>query len=211
MSENVVRKISEMHKSIFNYLKETNSDYETSFKKRDLQAIKKSLEFFRRWSSLINKIHSYAEMSSEYDSSLKLILEFLFQTKSYETRKEEVPEMLRKTRDDFISVSFINSETEKFDTQRDTFYEKISFDLDILFQVKCLEAYQLKIDLSSIKESCSNSLQKKIKNILCETKRLVEKLTKEEPFYGIEPSKLNTFYSNLISIKKNIKISYIVR
>jgi len=119
--------------------------------------------------------------------------------------------MLRKTRDDFISVSFINSETEKFDTQRDTFYEKISFDLDILFQVKCLEAYQLKIDLSSIKESCSNSLQKKIKNILCETKRLVEKLTKEEPFYGIEPSKLNTFYSNLISIKKNIKISYIVR
>ncbi len=211
MSENVVRKISEMHKSIFNYLKETNSDYETSFKKRDLQAIKKSLEFFRRWSGLINKIHSYAEMSSEYDSSLKLILEFLFQTKSYETRKEEVTEMLRKTRDDFISVSFINSETEKFDTQRDTFYEKISFDLDILFQVKCLEAYQLKIDLSSIEESCSNSLQKKIKNILCETKRLVEKLIKEEPFYGIEPSKLNTFYSNLISIKKNIKISYIVR
>ena len=132
------------------------------------------------------------------------------QSKSFETRKEEVTGMLRKTMDHFINGSFINPETEKFDTQRDSFYEKISFDLNLLLQVKCLEAYQLAIDLNSIEKSCLDSLQTKIKNIYCETERLVGKLVKEEPFLGSESSKLNTFYSNLIAIKKNIKFSYIV-
>jgi hypothetical protein len=211
MSDNVVGKISEMHRNISNYMKEINSDYETGFKKRDIQAIKKSLEFFRRWFSLINKIRNYAEMYSEYDDNLKSILNFFSQAKSYEIRKEEVTEMLRKMRDNFINGSFINSETEKFNTQRDNFFEKMNSELDILLQVKCLETYQLTIDLSSIEESCLNSLQNKIKYILGETERLVDKLTKEEPFYGVETSKLNTFYSNLISIKKHIKITYIVR
>ena len=150
-------------------------------------------------------------MFSERDSILILILNFLSQAKSYDDRKEEVTQMLRKLQDYFIEVNFINSETERFDAQRDSFFEKINLDLEVLLQAECLSAYHLKIDFNTIKIQCLDSLKTKINGLLTKTERLVNKLVKNEQFYGNEYDKLNKHYSNLVSIKKHIKLANKVR
>lgn len=211
MSEAVVQKIGEMHKRIHNLIKENNSDFETRFIERDLSLLKKSLEFFRRWSSLLDKIRSYAGVNCVHDSTLISITEFLPQVKSYEERKDAISEMLRKTRDDFNEVNFINHETERFETQRDSFFERINSDLAVLFQVKSLESFHLTIDLSSIEKACLESFTIKINGLLNNAEYLVNKLVKEGQLNGNEYDKLNTIYSNLMSIKKNVKLSNQVR
>ena len=212
MSEAVVQKIGEMHKRIHNLIKENNSNFETRFIERDLSLLKKSLEFFRRWSSLLNKIRSYAGANCVHDSTLISITEFLPQVKSYEERKDAISEMLRKTRDDFNEVNFINHETERFETQRDSFFEKINTDLELMLQAKCLVSFQLDaVDVNSLEKTCLDSLKLKINVLLGSVEQLVNKLVKEEQLNKNEYDKLNVSFGNLVSIKKNVKLSNRVR
>ena len=199
-----------MYKKILNLIEINNEEYEIGLKNRSVLVLKKCLEFFRSWSSLLAKIISFAGKFSENDLNLKSIHNLMSKIKNYDTRKEDVTGMLSKIKDNFQQISLTNSETENFEKQRESFFEKISLDLNIITQMKTMDDRDLSIDLNSIEKLCLTSLHFKIKDILVETERFVERLIKEEQLSRYDFNKLNNYYSILVSINRHL-FNYIVR
>ena len=209
VSQNLTRKLSDLYKKVLGVLEENDTGYENGLKDRDLVSLKKSLEFLHTWSSLLKSLRNFIETYGQSDDDLKLISTFLHEKKLFDSRKEEVKKMLHKLKENFINVSFINPETERFEKQRDSFFENIKSDLGVLFGLKCLDTYQLGDDFETIQESCSSSIQAKVKDIFGPAQILIGKLMKEN-LQENDLMKINMYYSNLIAINKHL-LPYIVK
>ncbi|CAF2542951.1 unnamed protein product [Rotaria sp. Silwood2] len=172
-----------------------------------MTSLKNTLSILSQWNFLFTKIKNYESIHSNNDQSVNAIVTIIKKVTPYSYMLESITRKIREIRDQLINEELINDNTKGFSKNRDQFYYELNKNLSIINQIKIFSNFNIDIDLNAIENECIESLESKITEIFSMGKKFLEKILNNDRLTRQEYDNLNLYYSNLISFKKEIKVT----
>ncbi|CAF4542845.1 unnamed protein product [Rotaria sp. Silwood2] len=202
-NENLIK----LNENISNYFLEHKKNYDIAFQIMDMTSLKNTLSILSQWNFLFTKIKNYESIHSNNDQSVNAIVTIIKKVTPYSYMLESITRKIREIRDQLINEELINDNTKGFSKNRDQFYYELNKNLSIINQIKIFSNFNIDIDLNAIENECIESLESKITEIFSMGKKFLEKILNNDRLTRQEYDNLNLYYSNLISFKKEIKVT----
>ncbi|UJR17604.1 hypothetical protein I4U23_004500 [Adineta vaga] len=202
-------RIAALIKKIQDYSNEHREKCRNALEKVDADSLLNIFKIMSTWNSLLTKVKVYYDVYNSQDRSVRKIIESLQELTHHAQMLQTISRKIEDLRDELLNQELIIYETREFSNTRDEFYRRLNEKLVALNRAKALGQLNMQIDIDKIERQCLGSLETKIRAIGSNCEKFTNKISENSTLTRGEYDQINLFYSNLLSIKQEVKMMHL--
>ncbi|CAF1631319.1 unnamed protein product [Rotaria magnacalcarata] len=198
--EDFTDRIVELDKKTSDLFMGCREKYEDGLENMNIASLKETLDFMKRWDSLIIKMKNNFETYHIHNTFLHRTMNAIRELPSYSHMLKAVSELIQKLKVEIIRQQLINKRTKENSQQRNQFYRELHEKLIILDKAKFLSPHDLGFHVNAVEQECLKSVEAQITDIFTEIEKFLRTFIQGSTLTNHDYDNFNLYYNNILSI-----------
>jgi len=205
-TDDFIRKFKQLIEKIKEYSDKHKIKCNEALKTPDINQLLNILKMTSAWNSLFSKIKSDYNINRKQNTYIDCIITSLEKLKSPLEMLTLISQRIVDLGNELINQELLNTATKELDRSRYEFYRNLHEKFLILSRAKVFNQFSREIDINKIEQTCLVSFEKKVRTIQSDVELFLNEFSQNSTLVNINYNSFNLCYSNIIAIKKEMKI-----